>query len=256
MDPAAIELAIQIYGILKGSLIAAVATKGVELFEKPLVDAFPFLRQLSAIRVRQIEWSLVRLEDRLRQIELTQNGERLLGFANMCFRYFEAGAKEHREIKLKMLAAACAHCADASNVDPFDVELEVFDAIERLQPFHLLILRHLDERHTQPRAGSGHDHLYTCTFDELSRLPCADGSNQEVWLAKAILTLREMAAVRVVGGTSTGKTDRGGWAPVVEPAIVVRHGKIGLDAFGCKLFKYVKSAIEADVTRPYGQPET
>jgi hypothetical protein len=50
MDPTAIELAKQIYGVLKGPPIAAVATKGIELFEKPLVDAFPLLRQLTLQR--------------------------------------------------------------------------------------------------------------------------------------------------------------------------------------------------------------
>ena len=255
MDPGTIELMRQIYEIVRVPATKAVITKGIELFERPLVDVFPLFGRLGAVRIRQLERSVHRLEDQLRQVEITHDAERVLGFANMCFRYFEAGAKEHREIKLKMLAAACAHCADASNLDPFDVELEVFDAIERLQPFHLLILRYLDDRHTQPKAGGGHEHLYTCTFDELLALPCADCPNQEAWLSKAILSLHEMAAVRVVGGTSIGRTNGGRWAPVVEPSLVVRSGKLGLDVFGCKLLKYVKNALDADVAHPYAQLE-
>jgi hypothetical protein len=205
---------------------------------------------LSAIRIRQIERSIVCLKERLRQIELTLDGERLLGFANMCFRYFEAGAKEHREFKLKLLASACAHSAAADNTDPFDVELEVFDAVERLQPFHIRLLHYLQEHYVEPRPGGAHRHIAGASYGELKSANLGIQSDVDIWLLKGFLTLREMDAVYVEDGSGLTSGKEGYARPIVEPEDIVRSGKIGLAHFGCRVLHYVKKAISDDVDPP------
>jgi len=218
----------------------------LERFEKPLVDCFPFLAKLLPIRVVQVERAYAVLQEAVRRIEQTQDAERQIGFVNMCYRYFEVGAKEHREFKLKLLAAACAHCADVHNTDSFDIELEVFDAVERLQPFHISILNSLDEKHTVRRPDGGHEHPATATFEELLALPIEHVPPQDLWLTKALLTLRDMMAVYIQGGSGIARRPDGRMTPIVEPEQILRSGRIGLGEFGCKLLRYVKSAFEGE----------
>ncbi|MDO8631142.1 MAG: hypothetical protein Q7R41_11680 [Phycisphaerales bacterium] len=244
MDPAAIELVRQICEIVKVPAAKAVITKGIELFEKPLADVFPLLGKLGALRIRQLERSVQRLEDQLRRVEITQDADRMLGFANMCFRYFEAGAKEHRELKLRILAAACVHCAATENADPFDVELEIFDAVERLQEFHMAILMHLYKNHTVHKPTGKHEHVATAAFAEFQHLDPGISAENDLWVSKALLTLRDITAIRIEGGSGVVKNDSGRFAPVVEPEVIVRTGKIGLAPFGCTLLTYVRNAFD------------
>jgi hypothetical protein len=250
METSAIEIAVAAAKALSNSLPGFLLSKLPESVEKPLLEAVPFLKYFPALRLKQVEHALTVLKDRVRRIEVTPDGERLLGFANMCFRYFEAGSKEHREIKLSILAAACAHCAEVGNLDPFDVELEIFESIERLQPFHIAILHHLDKHHTVPSTDAGHQHPPTATYEELLDVSLGDAVEREVWLPKALLTLRDMSAIYVQGGSAVGATTRGRFAPIVDPNHVVQHGKIGLHRFGCRLLRYVKSALDDEGGHP------
>ena len=102
----------------------------------------------------------------------------------MSIRYFEAAMKEHREFKLHLLAAACAHCADRDNTDSFDEQLEFFDAIERLQPFHMVILKYIDENHVEKLSGGSHKHEFNCTFDELMNPPVQIAGAEEALAGK------------------------------------------------------------------------
>jgi len=241
VDPLAIELARQVFAIVKAPLISSVVGKSIEIFEKPLLEAVPLLRHMGAIRLRQLERSIVFLDNRMRQIELTQDGERLLGFANVCFRYFEVGSKEHREVKLKMLAAACAHCASSKNTDSFDLQLEYFDVAERLQPFHVSILQYLDEKYSVTMPDGKHDHPFKGTFKELLSLNI-DEANQDLWLTKSLIALRDMSAIYIKDGASNTVNEEGNFVPMVEPYSIVRNGKIALGTFGCRLLRYLRES--------------
>jgi len=217
-----------------------VAGKALVAFEKPLTELVPFLKRLGELRHVQMERALHCLEARVRRIEITHDSERLLGFANMCYRYFEAGAKEHREIKLKMLASACAHCASVHNQDPFDTELEFFDAVERLQPFHMHLLKHLDVHHSTKHAD-GHEHPASASYDEFMSAGFEIPSPARLWLTKALIALRDSVAIFVEGpgfGVRKGYT-----YPVTDATLVVQNGGIGLTSFGCRLLRYVEGAM-------------
>lgn len=222
-------------------LSGAAADLTITKLEKPLLECFPFLSKILPIRLAQLERAYERLESALRNIEINQDAERQLGFVNMSFRYFEAGAKEHREIKLAILASACAHCAEVSNDDPFDAQLEYFDAIEKLQPHHLRILAYLEKHHTEPSTEGRHTHPASAMISELAKENFGIPEPQEMWLVKSVLTLRDLTAIRIVGGSGMARVGAR-FAPIVEPDQIVLRAKIGLGRFGCRLFRYIKNA--------------
>ncbi len=160
----------------------------------------------------------------------------------MSIRYFEAAMKEHREFKLHLLAAACAHCADRDNTDSFDEQLEFFDAIERHQPFHMVILKYRDENHVEKLSDGSHKHELNCTFDELMNPPFSLPEPRKSWLANALIRLQSLNTILVWGGASTTTNKKGWHETVTDPWPVVQNGRIGLVMFGCRLLKYLERA--------------
>lgn len=242
MDQTSITIATEIAKGLVGAGLGVAATVLTESFEKPLTKVLPVLGRLRALRIRQIERSLEALSDRLKRIEMTTDGERLLGFANMCFRYFEAGAKEHRDLKLRILAAACANTAESENHDSFDVQLEYFDLIERLQPFHIAILHHLSTHYTHPKPDGGHTHDTTAQFKELLKINFGLDEPKDLWLAKALLLLQHELCIVVSGGGMTIDEGTHTMRPLL-PEELVQSGGLGLSNLGCRLLHYIQSAL-------------
>jgi len=248
MDAFVIELVKRICEAAAEPLGRAIGEKTIVEFKQGLLDAVPFLKYLTVLRRHQLEKSCSELNRRMRQIEVTQDKQQMLGFANMCYRYFEVGSKEHRELKLRMLAAACAHCANAHNPDPFDIQLEMCDAIERLQPFHFAIMRYLEDRCTGPRPNGGRRHPKLATFQELSEAGLSQEESDEFWLLKALVVLVDMGAIDLEKGSFMGMGKEGWQAVQASPFHVIPHDKIGLTRFGGQILRYVRSAIEDERT--------
>jgi hypothetical protein len=207
----------------------------------------PILRSLGALRLRQVERSVASLQDQLRKVAIAADPERQLAFGNLAIRFFEAAGKEHRDTKLAMLAAAAVQPVNAQNSDPFDLQLEIFFAIERLQPFHIALLAHVSQRHTR-ETETGHEHPLECTFAELMESRLALPRPRATWLTTALVTLREMGALKFEAG-GLMPTDRG-HSPMTEPYLIVQNCAFGLDAYGCKLVRYVQGAIEENLWDP------
>ena len=249
VDPLLIELVHEMVKTLTPVAGPMLGERMLQAVERPLTELFPFFRHLGVFRVMQIRRALEHLELRVRHIEVTRDPERLLGFPNICYRFFEAGAKEHREIKVKILASACAHCADASNAHSFDQQLEILDAVERLQPFHARLLSHLHTHHVQELPGGGHRHLPEATFQKLLDQEFGLPDPPNVWLGKALFTLQQMSAVCIpLGGMMVGPD--GALHPVNDPLMNVQHGKIGLTVFGGELLTYIRAALDENENSP------
>ena len=247
VDPLAIGLVKKMVAALGPGAGKTVVDRMLQAVEKPLTEVFPFFRHLSAIREMQIRRALEHLELRVRHIEVTRDPERLLGFPNICYRFFEAGAKEHREIKVKMLASACAHCADASNTHSFDQQLDILDAVERPHPFHVRLLSYLHTHHVE-HLPDGRDRLLPeTTFKELLNEPFGLPEPQDLWLGKGIVPLQQVAAVQIQSGGNMLGNDGFVYA-VTDPLMAAKGGKIGLTPFGCDLLRYIHGALDEDFT--------
>ena len=224
------------------------ATEGALIkYEGALREAAPFMKHLGAYKMNRCIRAYPILEKRVRELEDRFDHGKAENFCSMSIRYFEAAMKEHREFKLHLLAAACAHCAVRDNTDSFDEQLEFFDAIERLQPFHMVILKYLDEHHVEKLSGGRHEHHLTCNFDELMSAPFRLPEPRKHWLANALIRLQNLNTILVWGGGSTTTGKHGHLETVTEPWHVVQNGRIGLVMFGCHLLKYLEHAwAEAD----------
>ena len=201
---------------------------------------------MKALQIHQLRRSIEQLQRRVRQIEMTVEGDRLLGFANMCYRYFEAGAKEHREIKVRLLAAACAHCADATNTDPYDTQLEFFDVVERLQPFHMVILKHVEELERSERAKAPDKGWQGTSFETILSAGLKLPEPNKLWLTKALITLNQVNTIIVWGGAPLTRGKDGRSYTVVEPLHVTQHASMGISQFGTRLLRYVEAALDDD----------
>ena len=169
-------------------------------------------------------------------------------FADIAFRYFEAGAKEHRDVKLRILAAACAHCADSCNTDPFDKMLDFFEAIERLQPFHFRILDYLDAKHfREPKEKGGHTHLTNATLEGVAESLGVADKDERRWLIRALVQLHEMGLVQLGRDAfMTVHPGSGRAGPVTSPYIVFLMSPFGLTMFGCQLLGYVRQGFTVE----------
>ena len=216
--------------------------------ENELTELVPFLKHLKLFQIRQLRRSVELLSERLRRVEIALDREHVDGFANMCFRYFEAGAKEHRDIKLRLLAAACAHCADGNNTDSFDIQLEVFEAIERLQPFHMHVLVYLAENSSvvNPSPRQRQRPEGGCSFRDLCEASLAVPDPRPLWLAKTLVVLNQMSAVVIQGGSRAMLTSSGLMAMNSDPISTAIHGSVGITEFGTRLVDYVKTPTASD----------
>ena len=207
MDPIALKLAKAIAKVAVVPLAKLAGERALTALEEPLTQAIPLLANLKALQLRQLRRSVEILQTQLREVQLTQEGERLLGFGNMCYRYFEAGAKEHREFKLAMLAAACAHTADANNTDRYDEQIGFFDAVERLQPVHIQILNHLDAHYNEITDGRCNHTAHPACFDDLFAADFAFPVPADFWLRRALVTLYREDTIMLWGGLGFAVND-------------------------------------------------
>lgn len=239
MDPMISE----IVGSLAKMAVEAPIAKLADIDPLHLQD-IPILRRLGTLRLRQVERAVTHLQAQLRNVAIDSDLERQLAFGNLGIRFFEAASKEHRDIQLAILAAATVQPLNAKNSDPFDIQLEFFGVIERLQPFHVSLLAYISEHHTREKPG-GHDHLFTATFQEVLGTGLQLPKPRETWLSAALVTLRELDLLRFqLGGMAQGGGY--GFSPVTEPYLIVQNSTFGLSEYGCKLLGYVRNGIEPE----------
>lgn len=243
MDPAMVAIA--------KSFAVGLAKRGAETaiakFADPLTQAFPALRHLRSIRITQLERAVSILQDTFRTIECTQDDERIVGFANMCYRYLEIGAREHREMKLRILAAACVRFADSQRPSMFDDQEEVFRTLEDLQEYHVEILKHIDDNYTTRDANGKCNHDLPTNFVGIAEAGFAEPGNAastgRLELALATLVQRNALALGNVGPQIS--REDGAARSIVDPLQLVRVADIRLTAFGCGIIDSVRSAFDA-----------
>lgn len=254
MNPIANEIAKQVLDMMLSTGAGCIAGTILERFQKPLVESLPALKHLDRLRRRQLEQAFECLNRRLSKIERIVENERALGFANMCFRYFEAGAKEHREIKLKMLAAACAATADADNSDSYDISLDIWDAVETMQPFDVRLLRWV--RTNAQRIDKDEQSMINrfnpavCSFKEIASANWDRPQPKRMWLAKSILRMNALNILTVEGGSMAmvDRNERTQGVPLRttndELLLKVQRADIGVSAFGEKILQRLKRVTE------------
>ncbi len=251
-----LEIASEVAKTVAAPIAKLAGERALAKFEKGLVDALPVLRHLKVLQMRQLQRSDEILREQMKKIQMTQEAERHLGFANICYRYFEAGAKEHREVKLKILAAAAVHTADTTNTDSFDIERDILDTVETLEPHHIYLIRYLDRHHTQRQADGGLIHVAEATFDELLGSGIAFPEPARLWLARSLVVLSQTSAIIVEGGGSVarGPSDECPRRLTIrtDPFHVIKTGRIGLSSYGCKILRYVEKGLMENESRPKG----
>lgn len=250
MDANISDFAAAIAKLLGSNAIPLVAGDILERFGAPLIESFPVLKKFQCIRSGQIENALLILKDRMRTIERTVEGERALGFANLCWRYFEVGAKEHRDLKLKMLAGVCACAADRKNTEAYDVELDIFEAVERMHPFDVEVLRFVlrNSRYMDHDTLVNRLNCRTCSFDEIAQVLGVHAEYERTGLAKSILRMNDLTILTLEGGSfaTYSRRVKNKGQPVLtsndEPLLKVRRGDIGVSPFGRKVYDRVRDA--------------
>lgn len=232
-------------GTVKSIATSLIATPFVGI-ARDWCERHPTFKVFGSIRVAQLERTVLLIQKELAKIRcLSQRPAE--EFANVAFRVFEAGAREHREFKVRLLAAACAHTANESNRDPFDVQLEMIEAVDRLQPFHVVMLKYIDDHHSQKDPATGcHQHNTTCSFDELVEADFDVPEPRRLWVSQSILLLNQVGAIRMFGGGTPMPNASGDIVINVDLTSVAEHASIGLSAFGCKLLRYVANAFSDD----------
>ena len=242
MDPTGLELANAVAKCIITPIAKLIGEDAIVESADALTKTFPVLGRMKALQFHQVKKSVAMLQRELRKVQLIVEGERAPGFANMCFRYFEAGAKEHRDLKLRMLAAACAHCGDQRNVDRYDEQIGFFDTVERLQPVHLQILNHL--KVTYPAQADGK--ASPASYDELLAHGFPLQEPNDVWLRQSLADLHRENTIVLWGGTGPfkRKDDRFEMASSIDN--MIRGGEIYLHVYGHHLLRYVESALPAE----------
>lgn len=239
MDPTGIELANAVAKCAVPPIVKLAGERAVVEGADALADAFPVLRRLKALQIHQLKRAVEVLQLELRKVQLLVEGERALGFANMCYRYFAAGAKEHRELKLRMLASTCAHCGDQRNVDRYDEQIGFFDTVERLQPAHVQVLKHLRDSYPESEGGKRNPARYK----ELLAVDFPLPKPQEFWMRQALADLYRENTIILWGGIGAVMRDDGRFAMASATDNMIRDGEIYLNTYGRELLRYVESAL-------------
>lgn len=230
------------FDVLKVPVAAGIGRTLLTKYERPLLEAFPFFRHLHCIRLNRLERAVHSLQVRVKDIELATDELRINGFVDIFVRYLECAAKEHRATKVKILASACAHVADANNKDSFDTVVDIWDAIERLQPIHVEVLKYLEEHHTQPDAKMGHTHLLTAKFCNLTSTVAFPESVTDHWKVRVLMQLRDLGLISL-SSDSVFTINRDGEGVVESsPFVLFQNIPFGLSIFGCALLRYVQRA--------------
>lgn len=243
MDPAGIELANAVAKCIVTPIAKLISEDAIVESADTLTKTFPVLGRMKALQFHQVKKSVDMLQRELRKVRLIVEGERALGFANMCYRYFEAGAKEHRELKLRMLAAACAHCGDQRNVDRYDEQIGFFDTVERLQPVHLQILQHLNVNYPRQADRKPSPARYDELFEYGFPLP----EPNDFWLSQILADLHRENTIILWGGLGHAMSNDGRTLAVAHSIdSMIRNGDIFLHVYGHHLLGYVENALIAE----------
>lgn len=213
-----------------------------------LIASFPVLRHLKTFQLRQMRQALEALRKQLNRLEMRQGDLASVEFANMCYRYIEIGAKEHRHMKLHILAAACARIADADYDVPYDMQLDLFDLVEGLQPHHVEILKHLHDNYNEVVDGKCNHFKRPARFDDIlaAKLPFPP-PYEDFWLRKALIKLERDDLVAIVGGSGLRKNRDGEMEPWHYLDTSIREADIHLSPYGCRVFTHIQRAFDDDI---------
>lgn len=214
----------------------------------PLADALPILKKIPALRVRNVEMLVSQIQKRLKHVELDLKRIETDEYGFLAYRILENGIREHRDIKLRMLASVLLHAGSRSCTDTFDTQAALAEIVDWLEPWHVPILQYLRENHCEELADGGVNACTTARFDEiLQHNPSLPTAKARPWLINALFGLNDRNLIRIIGGGGSYIKSSGegaGWMEdVTDRATIMERAEIGLTQLSIDVLRYLQHAV-------------
>lgn len=225
----------------------------------PLADELPILKKIPALRIRNVEQLASRLQKQIEFVKLDLERIKSDEYGYLAYRILEKGIREHRDIKLRMLASVLLHAGSQDCTDTFDTQAAFAEIVDWLEPWHMPILQHLRENHCEEPVDGGVKAHTTAGFDEIlqhnSFLPKTKARS---WLMNALLGLNDRNLIRIIGGggsyiKSSGK-GAGLMEDVTDRATIMERAQIGLTQLSIDVLRYLHYAFVETEHEQLGLP--
>ncbi len=215
----------------------------------PLSDRLPILKRIPALRIRNIEKLVQHVEKRLNLVELDFKKIETDEYGYYAYRILEKGLREHRDIKIRMLASVLVHTASKDCNDDFDTQLELLEFVDWMELWHVNILSYLRDNHCDNLPDGNIKTMVKATFDELiknaSQLP---RGRENPWMKNALLGLNDRNLIRIIGGGGVyikSSGERKGYQEyITDRGTMMERAEIGLTQLGIDLLQYIRHASD------------
>lgn len=238
---------------LIGQVAASVAAKqAIESTVPSVLDSLanelPILRKIPALRIRNVERLIGQIQKRIECVELDLRRIETDEYGYLAYRILEKGIREHRDIKLRMLASALLHAGSQNCTDTFDTQAAVAEIVDWLEPWHIPILQYLRENHCEESADGRLNAIARATFDELlSKNPLFPRNRERAWLKHALFGLNDRNLIRIAGGggryTKSSGKGKGRLTDVTDRGAIMERAEIGLTQLSIDLLRYLQHAF-------------
>lgn len=230
-------------GVIGGQITEAALGSLLE----PLAKRWPILNMIPLLRGRNFERLIREIARNLDVVKHDMERVSGEGFAHFASRVFEKGAREHREMKTKMLASVLVYGVSKPCRDEFDVQIDFLETVDWMQPWHVAILRYLRKEHSEDLPDGAVRVSATATFEGFSEqnlgLPA---THKNEWLIHALLGLWDHNLIRAIDGgaqyTRSRPPNRGSMNYDTDRASILKHSKIGLRQLSVDVLRYLEFA--------------
>ena len=214
----------------------------------PLANELPILKKIPALRIRNVERLVSQIKKRLEFVELDQKRIETDEYGYLAYRILEKGIREHRDIKLRMLASALLHAGSQDCTDTFDTQAAFAEIVDWLEPWHMPILQYLRENHCEELTDRRVNAYATARFDEiLDHNPSLPAAQTRLWLTHALFGLNDRSMIRIIGGGGQYLKPSGEGAGCMEAltdrATIMERAEIGLTQLSIELLRYLQHAL-------------
>lgn len=225
----------------------------------PLADELPILKKIPALRIRNVERLVSQLAKRLEYVELDQKRIETDEYGHLAYRILEKGIREHRDIKLRMLASALLHAGSQDCTDTFDTQAAFAEIVDWLEPWHVPILQYLRENHCEESADGRISAFARATFDELlSQNPLFPRNRERAWLKHALFGLNDRNLIRIIGGggsyTKSSGEGKGWLTDITDRGAIMESAEIGLTQLSIDLLRYLQHAFVEEEREEFALP--
>ena len=238
--------------LIEQAALSVAAKQAIESTIPPVLESLanelPILKKIPALRIRNMERLVSQIQKRLEHVELDQKRIETDEYGYLAYRILEKGIREHRDIKLRMLASALLHAGSQDCTDTFDTQAAFAEIVDWLEPWHMPILQYLRENHCKELADGRVKASATARFDEILQHNSSLPTNQErPWLMNALLGLNDRNLIRIIGGggsyTKSSGKGKGLLFDLTDRATIMEGAEIGLTRLSIDLLRYLQHAF-------------